>query len=224
MRSAEKMFITKVLFIDWLQTQLIPKNYQLRIKAHYDGSIVLLIDGHASHITPRVVAYASSQQIILIRLVAYSSHIRQPLDLCVFPCSISSIREHKAHKLKGETLKIYRAILALYKATIIPMVRWSFLRAGFRLNPKNLLVALAVTRTEVGERIVVPELSLEEFIFSATGEAVRAAEKSACRRAPIPGPTEFAISLKGYVDKIAASCPLCGHMKVQGDREEGENT
>jgi hypothetical protein len=42
-------------------------------------------------------------------------------------------------KLKEETLKIYRAILAFYKATVIPIVRWSFLRTIFRLNPKNLL-------------------------------------------------------------------------------------
>jgi hypothetical protein len=84
MKSAEKMFITDVLFIDWLQTQFIPKNDQFHIKAHYDGPIVLLIGGHASRITPRIVAYAGSQPIILIGLVAHSSHISQPLDLCAF--------------------------------------------------------------------------------------------------------------------------------------------
>jgi hypothetical protein len=81
-----------------------------------------------------------------------------------------------------------------------------------------------VTRTEVRERIVVPELSLEEFIFSAASEAMREAEMSARRRAPIPGPTEFAISLKTYVDKVAATCPLSGHREVQGDRKEEANT
>jgi hypothetical protein len=99
-------------------------------------------------------------------------------------------------KLKGKTLKIYRAMLAFYKATIIPMVRWSFLRAGFRFKADNLLVPLTVTQTEIREPIVVPELSLEEFVFSAPDEAVRAAERPARRRAPIPGPTEFMISLK----------------------------
>jgi hypothetical protein len=69
----------------------------------------------------------------------------------------------------------------------------------------------------------VPELSLEEFVFSASDEAVMAAETPARRRAPIPGPTEFEISLKAYVDKIAATCPSSGHREVQGDREEGEN-
>jgi hypothetical protein len=49
-------------------------------------------------------------------------------------------------------------------------------------------------------------------------------ERAGRRRAPIPGPTEFAISLKAYVDKVAVTCLLRGHREVQGDREEGENT
>jgi hypothetical protein len=34
MRSAEKMFMIRVLFIQWFQTQFIPENDQLRLKAH----------------------------------------------------------------------------------------------------------------------------------------------------------------------------------------------
>jgi hypothetical protein len=84
-------------------------------------------------------------------------------------------KRKKEHKLKGETLKICRAILADDKARIIPMVRWSFLRAGFRLNPKHFLVPLTITRTEILEQIVVPELYLEEFVFPAPNESVMAA-------------------------------------------------
>jgi hypothetical protein len=40
---------------------------------------------------------------------------------------------------------------------------------------------------------------------------------------PISGPHEFAMNLKAFTDKVAATCPLCGHREVQGDREEGEN-
>jgi hypothetical protein len=69
----------------------------------------------------------------------------------------------------------------------------------------------------------MPELSLEEFVFSAPDEAVRATERPAGRRAPIPGATEFAISLKVSVDKVAAICSFCGPREVQGHREEGEN-
>jgi hypothetical protein len=119
------------------------------------------------------------------------------LDPCVFSLfKILYKKDEKMHKLKGEMLKIYRAVLAFYKARIIPTVRWSFLRAGFHLNPENLLAPLTMTRTEVLERMVVLELSLEEFVFSTPDEAVRAAERPACRRAPILGPPGFAISVK----------------------------
>jgi hypothetical protein len=64
---------------------------------------------------------------------------------------------------------------------------------------------------------------LEEFVFAVPDEAVRAAERPAGRKAPIPGSTGFAISLKAYVDKIGATCPLCGHREVQEDHAEGEN-
>jgi hypothetical protein len=69
--------------------------------------------------------------------------------------------------MKGEALKIYRAMLAFYKATIIPMVRWSFVPAGFRLNPKNLLAPLTVTPADVFARIAMPEIGLEDYVFRA---------------------------------------------------------
>jgi hypothetical protein len=64
---------------------------------------------------------------------------------------------------------------------------------------------------------------MEEFSFAAPNEAVRAAERPAHRRAPIPGSTEFVIRLKACIDKIAATRPLCGHMDVQEDREQRQN-
>jgi hypothetical protein len=60
MKSAEELFRTEVLFIDSVQMQLIPENDHLKIKARYDGPIGFLIDGHATHSTPRVAAYAGS--------------------------------------------------------------------------------------------------------------------------------------------------------------------
>jgi hypothetical protein len=66
---------------------------------------------------------------------------------------------------------------------------------------------MIVTRTEIRERIVVPELSLEEFFFSVPDEAVRAAERPVRQRASIPGSSEFAINLKAYVDNAATTCP-----------------
>jgi hypothetical protein len=192
---------------------------------NYDGPILLLVDGHASHITPRVLAYAASQRIIVIKLVAHSSHVSQPLDLCVFGIfKMLYKRESKTHELKGETLKIYRAILAFYKATIIPMVRWSFIRAGFRLNPKNLLAPLTVTPADVLARIAMPEVTLEEYVFAPATEAALPAGRAGNRRTPIPKPTDFAVNLKAYIGKVAGTCPLCGHIEIEeeGGKEESD--
>jgi hypothetical protein len=74
-------------------------------------------------------------------------------------------REAKTHKMKRETLKIYQTILAFYKAMIISRVRWTFVRAGFRLKPKNLLTPLTVTPADVLARIAMPEIGLEDCGF-----------------------------------------------------------
>jgi hypothetical protein len=95
--------MTDVLFIDSLQTQFIPKNDEFRRKTDYDRPTLVPVDGHTSHITPRVPAYAASQKIIVIKLVAHSSHVSQPLDLCVFGVfKMLYKREAKTHKMKGE--------------------------------------------------------------------------------------------------------------------------
>jgi hypothetical protein len=183
--------MTEILFIDWLQTQFIPKNNELRRKIDSDGPIILPVDGHTSHITPRVLADAASQKIIVIKLVVHSSHVSEPLDLCVFSFKMLDKRETTTQKRKGETLKIYRAILAFYKATIIPMVRWIFVRAGFRLNRKNLLAPLTVTPADVLARIAIPEIGLEDYGFGAPPGVSLPAGRAGHRRAPNPRPTEF---------------------------------
>jgi hypothetical protein len=214
-----------MLFIDWLERQFIPKNDELRRKIKYDGPIILLVDGHASHITSRVLPDAASQRIIVITLVAHSSHVSQPLDLCIFGIfKMLYQRESKTHELKGETLTIYRAILAFYTATIIRMVRWRFIRDGFRSNPNNLFTPLAVTPADVLAGIAMPEVTLEECVFASTTESALQAGRAANRRAPIPKPTDFAVNLKAYVDKVGGPCPLCGHTEIEedGGKEESD--
>jgi hypothetical protein len=92
--------------------------------------------------------------------------------------------KQKRTKMKGETLKIYRAILVFYQATIIPMVRWSFVRAGFRLNPKNLLEPFTLTPADA--RVAMPEIGLEDYGFGAAPEVPLPAGRAGHRRAPIP--------------------------------------
>jgi hypothetical protein len=121
-RTAQRTFITEVLFIDWLQNVFIPKVNHLRERAKYDGKVVLILDGHASHVTPRVIAFAGSQKLSLIRLVPHSSDITQPVDLCVAGLfKVIYSKERQSKDMKGETKKMHRTLLAFYKPALL---RW----------------------------------------------------------------------------------------------------
>jgi hypothetical protein len=126
--------------------------------------------------------------------------------------------------MKGQTLKISRARTAFYKATIIPMVSWRFIRAGFRLNSDNVFGPLSVNPETVIGRIAVPEITLEQFVTPGTLEAPLSTRASIRSRWQIPGPHEFAVSLQAYVDKGRGTWPLCGHSEEEDSSEEVERT
>jgi hypothetical protein len=69
------------------------------------------------------------------------------------------------------------------------MVRWSFIRAGFRLNPRNLLDSLTVVRSEILDRIRMPEMALQNYVFPEPTEAAVPPDRARRRRAQIPRPT-----------------------------------
>jgi hypothetical protein len=112
-RSTPGTLITEVLFIDWLETIFVPRIAELRQKFAYDGPSILIVDGHSTHVTARVIALCGARKIILIRLVLHSSHLAQPFDLCVFGLlKIIYRKEKQSGGMKGETRKICRALLA----------------------------------------------------------------------------------------------------------------
>jgi hypothetical protein len=93
--------------------------------------------------------------------------------------------------MKGETRNTYRALLSFYKSTIIPMIRWSFVRAGFFLKPENLLDPVGVNGTRVLERIEVSELPIDKvFMYPETIDLLTRPVIPTRRRAPVPGPAE----------------------------------
>jgi hypothetical protein len=83
-RSASRTFITEVLFIDGFERVFLLPIAELRQKFASDGLSIFVVDGYSTHVTPRLIALCDASKIILIRLVPHSSHLAQPLDLCVF--------------------------------------------------------------------------------------------------------------------------------------------
>jgi hypothetical protein len=83
-RTSPKKFITETLFVGRIEMVFLVRINYFRQKFAYEGPVILLVDGHSTHVTPRVIAFCAAKRIILIRLVSHSSHISQPLNLCVF--------------------------------------------------------------------------------------------------------------------------------------------
>ncbi|XP_060553673.1 uncharacterized protein LOC132714771 [Ruditapes philippinarum] len=49
-----------------------------------DDPILLILDGHASHVPPSLIEWAKERHLILFVLPAHTSHVLQPLDVAVF--------------------------------------------------------------------------------------------------------------------------------------------
>jgi hypothetical protein len=101
--------------------------------------------------------------------VPHSSHVAQPFDLRVFGLFKTIYhKERKPKAVKGETRKIYLTLLAFYKAAIIPVVRWSFERAGFLLDLENIRNPVQIFPSRVLDRIGVPPLKSMIRSFTLT--------------------------------------------------------
>jgi hypothetical protein len=162
-RSAPKTFTRELLVIDELENIFLPHTSELRTKSTYDCPSLLVLDGHSTEVTVRVIALCAARKIILIKLLPHSSHLVQSLDLCVsglFKILYKKKRQSKG--MKGETQKIYWVLLAFYKSIIIPMVRWSFERDRSGQNPTDLMGAATVDPTAVLECIDAPELPFDD--------------------------------------------------------------
>jgi hypothetical protein len=143
--------------------------------------------------------------------------------LCVFGISKVLYKwENKVKRLKGETLKIYRALEAFYKSTILLMVRWGFVGAWFHLNPGNLSAPVTLRPEIVTERISLPEISLQEYVEPETLRPPLRTDRAARKRFQIPAPHESAVSLQAYIKRVGGIGPLCGHSEEEDSLEEEE--
>jgi hypothetical protein len=104
---------SEVLFINWLQTQFIPNICQLRIKANCDGSIILLLSGHANHTTLRLIACADSQRIV-IRLVACHSTLKLVCLRCIQNGAQKGTKDEENERRDTEDISPHSRLLHSY--------------------------------------------------------------------------------------------------------------
>ncbi|XP_041484938.1 uncharacterized protein LOC121431436 [Lytechinus variegatus] len=116
-----------------------------------DGEYVLLMyDGHTSHISTTVIDFARANQVILFVLPAHTSHITQPLDVACFSAMKSAYNQECAlymQKNPGQVITRYE-IAWLSLAAYLRALKEENLKAAFR---KTGIFPLDPNAVKIGE-------------------------------------------------------------------------
>lgn len=75
--AAPKGWMNAEIFENWFRGTFIQSISEER-------PVLLIFDGHTSHVSPEVILCALENQIIILKLPPHTSHILQPLDVCCF--------------------------------------------------------------------------------------------------------------------------------------------
>ena len=86
--TSKKGWTSNAIGLEWLERVFIPE-----ARAGHDRPVLLLLDGHGSHIDIEFLWRCKEHRIHLLFLPAHSSHVLQPLDLAPFTVVKSSYRE-----------------------------------------------------------------------------------------------------------------------------------
>lgn len=102
----------KIMLERLLPSMIVKRALLLKTKT----PILLLVDGHSSRISPKVLKYATENNIIILTLPAHSSHITQPLDLSTNGVLKQQIRQRIAdyllqNAIQKLTIPLYRQML-----------------------------------------------------------------------------------------------------------------
>jgi hypothetical protein len=129
----------------WLENLFIPST------AHLNRPLLLVIDGHTSHISLKILHLLRTNHIICLMLPSHSTHALQPLDLVVF----SSVKQDWTKLVTNHLKHVNKCIknsdfpglmkkLFIDKAAFSPTrIVSSFARAG-KLNQRFLCLTFTL--------------------------------------------------------------------------------
>ena len=117
------------LFLKWFQRIFVP-----HARPTAENSVLLLLDGHASHCSPALIESARESNVILLALAPHTTHICQPLDVAVY----KSFKSHLGKLVKlGQALRgdlwipkksVARTIKKPFESSMV----MSNIKAGFK--------------------------------------------------------------------------------------------
>jgi len=126
-----------VIFEDYL------KNHFIKYVPQGNSYILVLYDGHTSHVSKPLIEWAQSQRIMLFVLPPHTSHVLQPLDVGVFgsfKTSYYALCQDFMRRNPGEVITRYTtceiASKAYAKSLTLTNIISSFKKTGvFPFNP-----------------------------------------------------------------------------------------
>ena len=163
-RLSQKGWINADLFFEWLQ--FFDKNISPA------RPVLLIMDSHSSHLSPQVLEYAKSHQIILFTIPAHTSHILQPLDVGVFrPFKAAWRAELQTYKVNHPNsvptrFDFHNFLTPVYEKCFIPSnIRGGFRKAGIYPLDKDAVCPEA-TAPSILSDIPAEQSTFEEVIFT----------------------------------------------------------
>ena len=144
-KTSDSGWITQEIYLEWFKffLQMIPPA----------RPVLLIEDGHSSHVTLEVIELARSNDVHLLCLPSHTSHILQPLDIGVFKsfkCAYSKackkfIRDNPGRVITSEV--IASLVGDTWAQSVTPMnILSGFKKSG--ISPFNL--------SEVSDRMLAP--------------------------------------------------------------------
>lgn len=124
--ASKNGWINCEIFINFLKNNLVPALTDER-------PVLIIYDGHATHVTEEVIAFAKAQNMEILKLPAHTSHLLQPLDLSVFKSVKVTWDENLCvWQRKNPGRRISKAEFALLFGKIWANLDINVIKSGFR--------------------------------------------------------------------------------------------
>jgi hypothetical protein len=92
------------LFLEWLERCFEPETRKLHGDSEYR---MLIVDGHASHISTDAIRFCIKHKIVLFNLPAHSTHLLQPLDVGIFASLAIAYKQRLLSRIRPGALSYH---------------------------------------------------------------------------------------------------------------------
>ena len=159
-RHTKSGWINTELFNEWFEKVFIVGAQSLRPDG-YDGPIILLFDGHSTHLSEDLLRCAANNNVLLLRLPPNTTHLLQPLDRSFFG-PLKAILSQIIRRIIGSEEK---TSLTLHDFAPILKEAWermsgSGLRRGFAIS--GILTDTGINRNAISDETLAPSFAHTE--------------------------------------------------------------